>query len=602
MHQDKGKRDRWAAFRLWITLWGGLNPTDRHRLKIAGAAMLLGSVLTALVPVIVGYFVDAVLKNHKTVELSSAITPLLILGGVLASISALDVVQHQFVHMVTTSFQSDARQKIYSALMRWDLMRYIDGARGAIYGRANRSVEGAEKLIKLGAAELVPAVAVALFAITLATVRYGVIGVVMALVVPTGFALVLWQVRSQNGIRVEVARAKERIDGDVSAWLGLLDVIRTLGAESFFQSRVREQCLDLRATELRHHIAMSKFDAAKTVNEAIWLLVTLVVTIEVRPHLTAGDLAGVVLLFLAVTKPLRELHRVIDEGAESALQARDLLEDLDAPHDASYAGSSTAVTSASGQAAALTLRGVVFTHAKDTDAETPVLRGVSANIAPGERIGIVGTTGCGKSTLLKIIARLLHGAEGEIHVGGQKLENISREHLVGMIGYVSQQPLLFAGTIRDNLLMGRDDVTDEELARACSRANIHADILRMPAGYDTVIGEEGSKLSGGQRQRLCLARALVRTPPIMLLDEPTSALDGPSQTVVQEAIDGLDDVTMLIVAHRLHTLRNMDRIIVLEKGEIAEQGKYTELEQAGGLFAQMLAGERRDSTGTAAVG
>ena len=182
-------------------------------------------------------------------------------------------------------------------------------------------------------------------------------------------------------------------------------------------------------------------------------------------------------------------------------------------------------------------------------------------------------------------------------MNGRPLQSIARDELVEIVGYVSQQPLLFQGTVRENLLMGREDITDEDLARACSRANMHADILRMPCGYDTMIGEEGAKLSGGQRQRLCLARALIRTPPIMLLDEPTSALDGPSQTVVQEAIDGLDDVTMLIVAHRLQTLRSMDRIIVLDQGRIVEQGTFAELEAADGTFSQMLEGERRVTSG-----
>jgi ATP-binding cassette subfamily B protein len=585
--------DRFAAARLWTALWRGLAARDRRRLKVAAVAMLLGSILTALVPVIVGGFVDAVLKDDASIELSTAVTPLLILAGALTGISALEVIRHQLVHMVTTSFQSDARQRIYAAVMRWDLVRYVDGARGAIYGRANRSVDGAERLIKLGAADLLPAITVAVFAIAFALARYGLIGLVMAIVVPTGLALVLWQVRSQNGIRVEVARAKERIDGDVSAWLGLLDVIRTTGTEFFFNDRVREACLDLRARELQHHIAMSKFDAAKTVNEAIWLVVTLVAAIELRPDFTAGELTGLVLLYLAVTKPLRELHRVIDEGAESALQARDLIEDLQAPHDASYGTTSPVAAAAPApDNAALVLRNVAFQHGDGHEA-TPVLRGVSTTIARGERVGIVGTTGCGKSTLLKILARLLHNASGEILIEGRPLESVPRNELVGILGYVSQQPLLFRGTVRENLLMGRQDIRDDELARACSRAHIHPEILRMPRGYDTIIGEDGAKLSGGQRQRLCLARALVRTPPIMLLDEPTSALDGPSQTAVQEAIDKLDDVTMLIVAHRLQTLRNMDRIIVLDNGKIVEQGAYHDLEIADGVFSAMLVSERR---------
>ena len=160
------------------------------------------------------------------------------------------------------------------------------------------------------------------------------------------------------------------------------------------------------------------------------------------------------------------------------------------------------------------------------------------------------------------------------------------------IGYVGQRSKLFQGTIRENLTLGRD-FGDSEIVAACVRANIHKEILAMPNGYDTIVGEEGARLSGGQAQRLCLARALVSTPPLMLLDEPTSALDGPSQVAVQKAIDKLADVTLIIVAHRLSTLENMDRIYVLAGGVIVEQGGFQELAEGGGQFAAMLDSERR---------
>jgi len=281
--------------------------------------------------------------------------------------------------------------------------------------------------------------------------------------------------------------------------------------------------------------------------------------------------------------------RLGSSSKRGAIQAHDLLEDLEIPHDTSYSSSGSSVIDAS-SIGTITLRDVGFEYGEAT-----VLRDISFTVGRGERIGLVGATGCGKSTLLKVLARLVHGASGTILVNGTPLQSIPRDELVETLGYVSQQPLLFRGTVRENLLMGREDVSDAELSRACSRANIHLDILRMPSGYDTVVGEDGAKLSGGQRQRLCLARALIRTPLIMLLDEPTSALDGPSQTTVQRAIDELEDVTMLIVAHRLQTLRSTDRIVVLAEGHIVEQGTYAQLEIAGGVFTGMLEAERRGS-------
>jgi ATP-binding cassette subfamily B protein len=586
---------------MWLELWRGLDGTDRRRLEFAAVAMLAGSGLTSLTPLLIGEFVDHALTRGKTVDLSAAITPLIVLAAALLLISALEVAQHQLVHVVTTSFQAGARQRIYAALMRWPLSRYVEGARGAIYGRANRSVEGAEKLIKLGAAELLPAVAVALFAVVLAIIRYGVVGLIIAVVIPIGFGLVAWQVRSQANIRTSVRRAKEQIDGDVSAWLGLLDVIRVTGSEGFFNGKIRTRTRTLRETELRHHIAMSLFDAAKAVNETICLLLTLVLTLLLRPHISPGQLTGVVLLYLAVTKPLRDLHRVIDEGSESAGQAADLLEDLAHPHDPIYTAPACIPATSDQLAPAFELKDVSFTYAPGADA---VLRSVSLSIQASEAVGLVGLSGSGKTTLLRLLARLQPGFSGRILLKGRDLESYVPDELRTILGYVGQRPQLFAGSIRENILMGLH-VNDEALAAACQRANILTDILRLPVGFDSPLGEDGARFSGGQQQRLCLARALVRNPAIMLLDEPTSALDPQSQASVQHAIDELSDVAKVVVAHRVHTLRGMDMIVVLDQGRIVERGSFDELLDRRGLFAAMAESERQHRKGglkTALVG
>lgn len=579
------------AVQTWFELIRNLNPRDRSRLRRATVAMVVGSMTTAAVPIIVGSFVDAVFQAGHLVGLSKALWPMGLLLAAYGVISGMEVIRHQLVHTVTTSFESDARQRIYGHLLRWDLKRFREGSDGAIYGRANRSVEGAVKLIKLGAADLLPGVLVAMFAVVLAWVKYGWIGGIMSLVIPTGFGLVLWQIRSQNGIRVTLKNAKERIDGSVVAWLTMLKVIRTSGTEGYFDSRIEGECDGLRRTELRHHIAMSLFDAAKAVNEALWLVVCLVATITLGASNSAGDLAGEVLLYLAITKPLRELHRVFDESSEAALQAQDLLTDLNIPFDASFALNPGDLGESRPHLAddAIVFDNVTFQY---EGAAKPTLRGLSARIKVGERVGIVGSSGGGKSTLLDLLARLHHGHLGEVRIHGRSVDDIERAELVKIMGYVGQEPTLFPGTIRENLLLGRAGIGDADLDDACRRANILSDIQGWEHGYETMVSQRGGNLSGGQRQRLCIARALLETPPIMLLDEPTSALDGPSQAVVQRAIDELEDVTMLVVAHRLSTLKTMDRIVVLHDGRVVEDGTYEHLESIGGHFAKMLESER----------
>jgi ATP-binding cassette subfamily B protein len=582
-------QDRANAARLWVGLWRGLDRMDRVRLVIAAVATVIASVATALTPSLVGLFVNGVYRDGELVGLADAWSPLGLLALAAIIIGATGIIRHQQIHTVTTAFTAKMRRRIYAALMRWDLGTYIDDAKGAIYGRANRGVEGAERLIKLGAGDVLPAVLVTVFGVAVAFIQFGWLGFAIIAVVPAGFALVIWQVASQNGIRVQVAGAKEKIDGAVSSWLGGIDVIRTLGVERWFDARISEDTGTLMSRERRHHVAMSLFDALKLVNETIWLLVTLVVAIVTGAATSPGDFASLVLLYFAVTRPLRELHRVIDEASEAALMTRMLMDDLAVPFDRSFEPETAAAASAP-TGNAVELRDVRFQHA---GAPEPVLRGITTSIRIGERVGIVGASGCGKSTLLKQLARLMHGYEGHITLAGRDLNGISRAELVRQVGYVGQRPTLFQGTIRDNLVLGREGIDDEDLRLACTRAYIQDDIDKLPLGLDTLIGEEGARLSGGQSQRLCLARALVSMPPLMLLDEPTSALDTAAQTVVQDAIDALEDLTLVVVAHRLSTMRSMDRILVLSEGRILEQGSYDELAASGGMFAQMLSSEQR---------
>ncbi len=222
--------------------------------------------------------------------------------------------------------------------------------------------------------------------------------------------------------------------------------------------------------------------------------------------------------------------------------------------------------------------------------KTGVLKDVSLTILPGETIGIAGRSGGGKSTFLKMLLRLVHPTAGTVQVGSVPLESLSRSEIGRLFGYVGQSPFVFTGTIAENIAYGTDDTSRDQIRRAAEMANLHEDIIHMPNGYDTIINERGQNLSGGQRQRLALARILLKQPPILVLDEATSALDNISEQHVQSSL-GLSssDRTTLLVAHRLTTLRDADRIFVFDHGQIAEVGAYDELLAAGGMFAQLAA-------------
>lgn len=220
--------------------------------------------------------------------------------------------------------------------------------------------------------------------------------------------------------------------------------------------------------------------------------------------------------------------------------------------------------------------------------EEYVLKNISFSIPIGKTIALVGESGSGKSTIADLLPRFYDVQEGSITFDGVDIREAGILNLRQQIGIVSQESILFNASIRDNIAFGMNDASDEEIIRAAKIANAHDFIMELPEGYDTNIGERGSRLSGGQRQRMSIARAVLKNPPILILDEATSALDTESEYLVQEALDNLmKDRTSLVIAHRLSTIRNADAIIVLSKGEIMESGTHDELMQAGGIYNKL---------------
>jgi subfamily B ATP-binding cassette protein MsbA len=230
------------------------------------------------------------------------------------------------------------------------------------------------------------------------------------------------------------------------------------------------------------------------------------------------------------------------------------------------------------------LDGVSFAYLPDRT----VLRDVSLTIPAGETLALVGPSGSGKTTLVGLIPRLWDVTAGTIRVDGVDIRDVLVDSLRGQIGLVAQEATLFGGTVRENILYGRLDATDADMVAAAVAANAHEFISELPDGYDTVVGDRGMRLSGGQRQRVAIARAILKDPPILLLDEATSSLDNESERLVQDALDRLKvGRTTIIVAHRLSTIREADRIAVLDDGWLVELGTQDELLALDGLYARL---------------
>jgi ATP-binding cassette subfamily B protein len=220
--------------------------------------------------------------------------------------------------------------------------------------------------------------------------------------------------------------------------------------------------------------------------------------------------------------------------------------------------------------------------------EYPLIRDFNLTVKPGQRVAIVGPTGCGKTTFINLLMRFYDPQSGEISLDGRDIRTMSRHRLRCNVGMVLQDTWLMAGTIRDNIAMGKPDATEDEIITAAKQAHAHSFIKRLPKGYDTVIGESGGSLSQGQKQLLCIARVMLCLPPMLFLDEATSSIDTRTEARIQKAFDTMmQGRTSFIVAHRLSTIQEADLILVMRQGQIVEQGTHRELLEKKGFYEQL---------------
>lgn len=302
------------------------------------------------------------------------------------------------------------------------------------------------------------------------------------------------------------------------------------------------------------------------------------------------DLVAFLLYLSLFYEPITALGR-INEGLQHALaSAERVVEVLAMEPEIADGPDAVELESMEGS---IEFREVKFGY----DKNTPVLRGISFRVEPGETLALVGTTGVGKTTLARLIPRFYDPDSGEILIDGLDIRKIKLESLRKHISVVSQDVFLFTGTVRENIIFGRPDAADEEIVAAAKAANAHDFILELPRGYETEVGERGAKLSGGQKQRISIARAVLKDAPILLLDEATSSVDTQTEILIQEALDRLKtNKTTIMIAHRLSTIQNADKILVLMDGKVAEAGSHDELLQAGGLYSRLHLAQGKPSS------
>eukprot|EP00049_Salpingoeca_infusionum_P001664 m.49910 g.49910 ORF g.49910 m.49910 type:complete len:823 (+) comp11127_c1_seq1:609-3077(+) len=299
-------------------------------------------------------------------------------------------------------------------------------------------------------------------------------------------------------------------------------------------------------------------------------------------EMTAGTLSGFMLYSLQVAMAFAFISSLFGEFMKAVGASVRLFELMDRVPD-----SKTGDESPTSFEPTIELNQVDFHY--PSRPESRVLKNMTFSVPSGTVVALVGPSGGGKSTVVSLLERFYQPTAGSIKVGGQDIQSVTSKWLHSHVALVGQEPVLFAVSIRDNILYGRSDATEEQLIQAAKMANAHDFILNLDEGYDAMVGERGVRLSGGQKQRIAIARALLMDPQILLLDEATSALDAESEHAVQEAIDrAMVGRTVLVIAHRLSTVRDANQVLVISKGEIAEQGTHDSLVQSKGIYYRLV--------------
>jgi ATP-binding cassette subfamily B protein len=487
----------------------------------------------------------------------------------------------------------DIRLELFDHLSGHGTRYFVEQFPGALAGRITAAANAAWLIENsLTWNTIPPGVAVVASIFVLGTINWHLTAVLLAVVSVLG-AVIAWRAAQGRELHQNFAGQAAHVSGDLTDVVSNIGLVRAFGGAQREQQRLstkiedemQAQRLSLRSLErLRQFHALCVFFV--TAGVLVWS-----VELWRRGQISTGDVVLTTTLGFTVLHASRDFAMAVVDMVQQVAKLREAVQVLGLPHEMQDAKDAQPLEVRGG---AIVFRNVSFSYPSGES----VLRNFSLNVPGGQKVGLVGRSGSGKSTIIALLQRLYDADQGEVAIDDQDISHVTQESLRKSIAVVQQDISLFHRSLLENLRYGRPDATDEEVYRAVEAARCTEFIDRLPDAYDTLVGERGMKLSGGQRQRLAIARAFLMNAPIVLLDEATSALDTESEQSIQEALARLfRGRTVIAIAHRLSTLDSFDRIVVLDRGRIIEDGPPRRLLQTkGGLYRRMYGRQLRVET------
>ena len=543
---------------------------------------LITVVTTLLAPVLTGNAVDMIL-GPGAVDFAGLGKLALEIAGTILCTAVAQWLMNVVNNRITFQVVRDMRVRAFEQLELLPL-KYMDAHRpGDAISRITTDVEQFSDGLLMGFTQLFTGVLTILGTLgVMLAIDWRIALVVVALTPLSIFVARFIATHTYSMFKVQ-SETRAEMTSLVEELVGNEHLVRAFGYERRAEERFDKINLDLQKCGVRAIFFSSLTNpCTRFVNALVYAAVgVLGAFVAIAGGITVGQLSVFLNYANQYTKPFNDISGVMTELQNALACAQRVFDLIDETPITPDAPGAIALPHGAGS--------VEFDHVKFRYVDdVPLIEDMNLKVMPGQRIALVGPTGCGKTTLVNLLMRFYEINGGTLRVDGHPIDEVTRDSLRANLGMVLQETWLKAGTIAENIAYGKPDATREEIIEAAKKARAHSFICRMPNGYDTQVAEDGGNISQGQRQLLCIARVMLRRPPILILDEATSSIDTRTEVLVQDAFEELmKGRTSFIVAHRLSTIKNADQILVMKAGNIIERGTHEELLAQGGFYKQL---------------